>query len=121
MDVANKRLFTSTVMNANLTSEAIPLPNIYGFAIQAVFTGTPTGTFKLQASSDPFKYANAAQPQVPTNWTDIADSSAPVSAAGNYMWNFNGCFFEFVRLVYTDGSSGASTAVLNATINLKGV
>lgn len=121
MRTANKALFTNTVMNTNLNSVAIPLPDIYGYSIQASYTGTPTGTFKLQASSDAFKYVNDAQPQVPVHWTDIANSSIAISASGDYMWNVTGSFYNFVRLVYTDASGGTSTAVLNATINNKGV
>lgn len=120
MNVANEQIITNVVMNANRVSAAIPVVNIYGYAIQATYTGTPTGTFKLQASADKFDYANPTQPPVPTHWTDISGSSQAVSAAGDFMWNVTGCFYTYVRLVYTDGSSGASTAVLNARINIKG-
>jgi hypothetical protein len=121
MQTANQIIISNQTMNTTINSPAIPLPNIYGFAIQAVYTGVPTGTLKLQASVDAFKYANDAQPQVPVNWVDIADSAFPVSSAGIYTWNYNGAFYTFVRLVYTDASGGASTAKLTATINLKGV
>ena len=108
-----------TVLNANLNSEQMPLYNIYGYSIQAVYTGTPTGTFKLQASSDP---VYPASPSVVTNWTDIADSSVAVTAAGDTTWNVYNVMYNFVRLVYVDGSAGASTAVLTiSTFNAKGI
>jgi allantoicase len=120
MRVSNSDLMIDVVLDATRVSDAIPLPNIYGFAIQAVVTGTPNGTFKLQASVDAFKYANDNQPQVPTNWTDIADSAFTFTSAGSFVWNFTGCFYTFVRLVYTDASGGSSTATVNAVINVKG-
>lgn len=120
MQTGNKVFLTNVLMNTNITSEALPLPNIYGFAIQAVYTGTPGGTLKLQASVDAFKYASDVNPQVPVNWVDIADSSFIIDSAGIYVWNFTGSFYTFVRLVYTDSSGGTSTARLTATLNVKG-
>ena len=117
----NAVLVTNAVMNTTITSPAVQLDQIIGYAIQAVYTGTPTGTFKLQASNDPVKLAYDVNPQTPTNWTDIANSSYSVSSAGIYTWNVTDVFYTFVRLVYTDGSSGTSTAVLNANINFKGI
>lgn len=93
---------------------------MYGYSIQAVWTGTPTGTFKLQASCDP---CNPYEPNqyVPINWTDIANSSAAVSAAGNFTWNIFWASYNWVRMVYTDGSGGTSTAVLTSVLfNAKG-
>lgn len=116
----------NTVMNANLTSSAQQLQNAIGFAIQVVFTGTPTGTFKLQASADPADAANAtgkftAILTKPNNWTDITDSSQAVSAAGDITWNYTSPNYNWVRVIYTDGSSGTSPAVIvSCTFNGKG-
>ena len=119
----------STVMNANINSQALQLENMFGYSIQIVFTGTPTGTFKLQASADPVTRANqtfganGVVTYAPTNWTDIANSSQAVSAAGNIMWNYNQLAgYNYVRVVYTDGSSGGSTAIITvAEFNGKGI
>ena len=109
-------------MNTNLTSSAFNLNQIYGYCIQAVWTGTPTGTFKLQASADPSDIQLRNANQQPVNWTDVANSSQAVTIAGSYMWNVTEIMYGWVRLVYTDTSSGASTAVLTvSTINTKGV
>lgn len=101
-----------------ITSNAIPVDQLWGFAIQAVWTGTPTGTIKLQASSDSPVGDNAiADPSSTiTNWSDISNSSYSITgAAGNYMWNFSGCGFRFVRVSYTNASgSGTLTAKLSA-------
>lgn len=113
----------ATVLNTTVNSTPMQLYEMYGFSIQAVFTGTPTGTFKLQASNDPVYASNIpAGARVVTNWTDIANSMVTVTAAGDYMWNVTDSMYNFVRVVYTDGSAGASTAVLTVcTFNSKGI
>lgn len=125
MKVANVQniIPADTVLNANINSSPMPLYQVYGYSIQAVYTGTPTGTFKLQASSDPvFPGNKGPNSNFVTNWTDVANSSVTVTAAGNYMWNVTDVMYNFVRLVYTDGSAGASTAVITvSTFNAKGI
>lgn len=109
-------------MNTTINSSAYNVQQSYGVAIQAVFTGTPTGTFKLQASADPatnIQPGQGAGGNPVLDWVDIADSSYSVTAAGNYMWNVFDIMYNFIRLVYTDTSGGTSTAVLNAVINAK--
>lgn len=112
-----------TVMNHTITSTYYQLRDIYGFCIQVVYTGTPTGTFKLQASADPVPLAGKLSTEPPTHWTDIANSSYSVTAGGDYMWNVFDSMYNYVRIVYTDTSAGhSSTAVItSATINAKGV
>lgn len=112
------------VLNTTRNSLAMQLNEMVNFSIQIFFTGTPTGAFKLQASSDPVPKqtmtptTNGAIIFVPTHWSDIADSSFTVIAAGDVMWNFQNRGFTYVRVVYTDASSGASTAVIaSSTFN----
>lgn len=112
-----------TVMNANINSLAMQLEFGMFYSIQVVYTGTPTGAFTLQASADPAtnKVAGNQLPYTPTNWTTIPSSSQEVTAAGSVMWNVEWAGYNFVRLVYTDGSSGSSTAVITVcTFNCKG-
>lgn len=114
-----------TVMNINLIGPAIQVYNVFVFGIQIVFTGTPTGTFKLQASCDQATDATASgnysSINLPTHWTDVKDSSFVVSAAGDVEWNYSEPGFNWIRVVYTDSSSGASTAIItSATFNGKG-
>lgn len=113
----------STVMNATINSKAIQLQNSLFYVIQIVFTGTPTGTFKLQASCDNSATQTAVgQAYTPTSWTDIPSATAAVSAAGSVLLRDPAYFasYSFVRVVYTDGSSGLSTAIVtSATANVK--
>ena len=111
-----------TVMNTNLTSQVLQLENMYGYAIQIVWTGTPTGSFSLQASCDPVTQANqkfgpnGVVTYAPTNWSTVANSSYAVSAAGDNMWSYGElAVYNYVRVVYTDGSSGDSTATITVS------
>lgn len=123
MNLMVKQIVTDEVMDDDITSEAVPVYNAYGFYVQAIVTGTPTGSIKLQASGCDPKYVQGPQPQVPPedSWNDIDDSEVSLSSAGITSWNYNGAYFTFLRVAYEDGSSGASTAVLNVRVTVKGV
>jgi len=99
------------------------LNQVLGFCIQAVITGTPTGTIQLQASTDPntpLATLPPDYPQLPVNWDNIANSLFTVTAAGTCTWNYTESMFNWVRIAYTDGSGGLSTATISARINTKG-
>lgn len=118
----------NTVMNTTINSLAMQLENMVTYAIQIVFTGTPTGSFKLQASNDPVANpaltpaGNGAIIFNPAHWSDVKNSTFAVAAAGDVMWNYQAIpGFTYVRVVYSDSSSGVSTAIItSATFNAKG-
>ena len=96
----------------------------YTYAMAAIVSGTPTGAIKLQASNDP--ETNDTMPggipqPAPVNWVDVANSSFTLTSAGETMWNVNAVGYNYVRVVYTDGSGGTSTATVNIIFNGKGV
>lgn len=124
MRVFNEKIATNVVLSANRFTPAVPLKSIVLYCIAAVITGTPAGTIKLQACNDPETNDTSPIPNPqanPTNWVDIANSSFAVSSAGETMWNVRDIGYNYVRVAYVDGSSGASTAVVNITFNGKGV
>lgn len=102
----------------NVTFQGMPLQlnQMFGYSIQCVWTGVPNGKLKLQCSDDA-NYSGTS----PSHWTDIPASEVTISAAGNYMWNVTDVMYNWVRLVYTDLSAGASPAIMTtATFNGKG-
>lgn len=118
MQVYNKVFFTAKAMNTSFVSQAFQLENMFGYSIQIEWAGSANGSFKLQASTD-----NNLPTHVgtwPVNWTDIPDSTA--TATGDCaFYNVTDVMYNWVRLVYTDASSGSSTAVIStATFNGKG-
>jgi hypothetical protein len=124
MRTFNKQLVSAQALNASFNSAAIPLKNIIMYAMAFIVTGTPTGTVVIQASNDP--ETNDVMPEgVPsptvTNWVTIANSSFTLSAAGETMWNVTDVGYNYVRVSYTDSSSGSSTAHAKIVFNGKGL
>ena len=117
-NVYNKSLATAQAMNANFSTSAQALYQMYGYYITVVVTGTPTGTLKLEASADPFDVQDSDY--IPTNWDVVGSSSVAITAAGTTSWNVIGAMYNYVRVTYTDGSAGTSTATCAIRINAKG-
>ncbi len=107
MKVYNTQIETAQAMSASFNSQALNLNQMFGYALQAVWTGTATGTLKLQGSVDP----NSGNIN-PVNWTDVTNSSDAVTTSGNYLWNVSDVMYNWVRLVYANSfiESGAITA-----------
>lgn len=100
---------------------AVWLGHIAHYSIQLVYTGSPAGTFKLQASNDPgqINSTNSANQAPINNWTDIADSAVTVSGSGNNMWTVQNSGYNWVRVVWT--ASGGNGSLTIARANVKGV
>lgn len=119
MRIANDLAVDAGSMTSTNTinSDPVWLGHAMGVAIQAVWTGTPNGAFKLQSSLDPQEYSPGYTPTI-TNWEDIADSSYSVTgSAGSYTWNVSDAFFRWIRIVYTNTSSAGT---LTVRFNTKG-
>lgn len=98
------------------------LGHIANYAIQLVFDGAPVGSFKLQASNDLGNSTSASasmQDSGITNWTDIADSAAAISAAGDVMWQVENAGYNWVRVVWTVTSGSGN--ITSARAYVKGV
>lgn len=98
-------------MSGNINSSPTNLNECVSYSIQAVMTGSPTGTIELQASNDNVK----SSAEAPVNWTTITESEADITAAGTYMVNVELPSYSWVRLVYTrTGGNGSMNARINA-------
>ena len=113
MRVTFDPLSSAHSMDTSFNSNAQILDYSLGYSIQGIITGSPVGTIKLQGSNDPVP-ADLSGATV-ANWTDIVDSAQSVTGAGSVMWNYNGSFYKWVRVVYT-----ASTGSGSITLNLMG-
>jgi len=121
MRIKNESLALSgTDMTTTITSDPIWLAHIVNFSIQAVFTGTPNGAFTLQGSNDEGSKSNDVTNAVITNWSTVDSSSKAVTSSGSVLYNIENAGYRWVRLVWTDTSSGAST-ITSCRSNVKGV
>lgn len=119
MRVTNELLLPVSDASMSQTSPPAIVDHAWGYAIQVVITGTATGTVKLQGSCDPGPNANfqAANDPYVVDWTDIANSSQPVTGAGTVTYDVVKTAYPWVRVVYT-ASSGTGT--ISARYNAKG-
>lgn len=104
-NIFNTPILTNGVMTSTLTSTAMDLSRIDGYAIYAKWTGTPVGDIKLQASVDG------------TNYIDYPGSDIAITAAGDAIWEVTTAYYDKIRVVYTFTSG---TGTLNVQINGKG-
>lgn len=94
-------------------SNAIDAGLIASASVQIVSTSTATGTAKLQMSNDQYPAGNIAG-FVPTNWTDIASSTASVAGAGAALIPRVDCAYRWLRIVYTNATN---TGTVSAQFN----
>ncbi len=117
------KAITPESMGASFELPAVWIGHAAIYAIQLVATGSPVGTFKLQASSDQGGPTNSQNSIVfsdqVVNWTDIADSSQAIAAAGNLMWTVQNPGYQWVKVVYTRTSGTGS--LTSARVTTKGV
>lgn len=116
-------LLTNATMGVGtVTSAPIVVDQIWGYAVQAFWTGTPAGTISLQASSESPPNQNQVSNGGPDNitiWDTIANSPVVIAGApGSYMWNVTTASYRYFQLVYV-GTSGAGS--LSAIVSLKGI
>lgn len=115
----------SLIMNAvSLGADAASAPVLmlvnYMCAIQAVWTGSPVGTFTIETSCD----VGVIDPSTNaisgiTNWTLYDGSQQDAGGmAGQFVWRLNVLPEKWVRLKYTS-TSGSGT--VNARVNTKGI
>lgn len=101
----------STDMSVDLVSQVYDIRSIFGYSVQAEYSGTPNGTLKLQVSNDDPKDVEAQ------DWTDLTDSDIAISSPGIYVYNVQAAFYGWLRLAW-DVTSGTGT--LSAKIVTKG-
>lgn len=122
MRVQNENLaLNGTDMQSNIASNPIWLGHIVNYSIQLVYTGSPNGSLKLQGSNDEGAKSNNVENVNITNWSDIADTAVSVTAAGSNIYNIQNAGYRWVRLVWTNSSSGSPSTLTSARYNVKGI
>ena len=114
-------------MGVDAVSQGVDLQYFYAHSIQAYWTGSPVGTFKLQVSNDTVVMdqegiAMAGGYTVPTsmssqvvNWSDYTGTLSSTTVGSPVMWNSGQAAYRWVRVAYT-----AATASGTLTVNFFG-
>ncbi len=103
-NVNDQTLLANHSMATSFTSAWVPLIANVSFSMQAVWTGSPTGTMILQSSCDTASNEINILPVNPD--TIIGSSYSVAGAAGSNTWAYNlGVVpFNWVRFSYTAAS-----------------
>lgn len=102
MKLLVSQLLSAQSLVASVNSSAAEIGSYEGISVQSTYTGTPTGTLKLQCSNDGVTFSD-----VPTATVSLA------GAAGSTLWNIPDAYYRFVRISYTATSgTGSVTSVL---------
>lgn len=99
------KYYDSQVLTSTTNTPTKDVYNCDRYAIQADYSGTFSGSLKLQVSNDS---------DTVTNWVDLANSSVAITSAGSYLWNVKQVAYRAVRVVYTY-TSGSVTLTLSIT------
>ena len=110
------------VANGNManaiTSETVPLDQVFGLSVQAVYTtaGTLAGALAIQGSNT-HSEDNEKNVINAGTWTTI--NSVTLAGSGNTLWNVENSNYLWLRLIYTPAVS--DSGVLNVVCVTKGV
>lgn len=111
---------TNKSLSADYTSPATPLQQQYAVNIQAIWSGSPVGTFVIQTSLD---YSpggvSAGSVGVPPNagtWDTYPGSQQSSSGANSCTWDIPAFGARWFRVKYTSSSGSGTLTKLLAEI-----
>ena len=106
----NERFASQSVSGTTpITFAKIDAQQLITISFQAVFTDLAVGgTLKIQMSNDPCAYGNTAGVFTPTNWTDIPNATATVTAGLGGIVSLQQVGYRWMRAIFTP-SAGAGT------------
>lgn len=109
MRTLNETLLLAADVSMSETSKVQSLTNIGQAALTAIFTGSPNGTLKLQASCDP----DSILASHVSNWVDIPNQSQSVASAGGVIFQLSEIGYNWIRAVWAAGGTGTVTIQIN--------
>lgn len=98
--VLNEHLFTNQAMTTTLSTSVIDLAETLGYAVHAIWTGSPVGFISTQGSNDG------------VNFVEV-DSSATGGVAGQHLLNVEKHHYRYVRVqfLFTSGTGSLNLYV----------
>lgn len=104
----------SAVDTASQNGAQIDSNQLYNISFQAVFGDTSAaGTFFIQASNDVAAVGQGDQNFVVTNWTNVPNATATITAGASTMILIAPTCYRWLRAVYTRSSGGSTTINVN--------
>lgn len=107
MRYSNENVINSSDVSQSSNSRALDTSQVFRVSAQAVATGSPSATVKLQVSND--------QPQgsgmntggfTPTNWSDLVGSSVSVNSATTFLIPSVEVCYRWIRVSVVGGGTG---------------
>ncbi len=77
---------------------------------------TAAGTVKIQASNDPVPNGAMRFQFTPTNWVDIPNASATITAGTSSLISLANIAYNWIRVVWTSTGTGAQTITTRADV-----
>lgn len=100
----NKHTFVDASMATSLTSEVFDLAEVIGYAVHAIWTGTPNGTISVQGSNDAVNFVQV-------------ESDGTLSTSGQFLLNVEHHHYRYMRVQYQQ--TFASSGTLNCYVSGK--
>jgi hypothetical protein len=122
MKIHNNNLkLNGTDMTSNIISDPIYVGNIINYSIQLVYTGSPNGSFSIQVSNDIVDSIKDVKASDIVNWTTLSSTSTNITSSGDMIYEIPDITYQWIRLVWTDSSSGDPSTLTNAVYFTKGI
>lgn len=113
---SNSALINAVAANANINSTIAWADKIVRASFQVSTTGTAAGSLQVQVSND---IAVGAYPNkfIPTNWGNLGSALSVTTGPAVFFISETEMSYEYIRVVYTDSTSGAATGTI--TVRMK--
>ncbi len=96
--VLNRPLFTNQSLTSTVSSDIVDLAETLGYAIHAIWTGSPDGTISVQGGNDGINFVEV-------------DSIVTGATSGQHLLNVEKHHYRYVKIVYT-ATSGTGSLTL---------
>lgn len=97
----NNRCISAGSMTGSLDSGQIDLTNVLGYAVQAVWSGSPVGNIIIEGSNNGVNYNSVS-------------TTAAGGGAGSLLVNNDGIHYVFLKVIY-QFTSGSGTLDVNVS------
>lgn len=92
----------------------IPASQVIAASVQAVVTGTSTGTLNLQFSNDIAPPVDSFGKPAPTHWSNIATiGTVAIAGAGVYSMPKLDVAYQYIRTSFTHTNAASGTITVN--------